>query len=144
MKFSLTLSLPIYIVLSNMVYTRANGNINSSLGKDNIDEKPYAKETFTTSFTNTNSKYSSSLVTKSNNEAPSPRIFPNPSSNGIFTIENHETCQVKVYNNLGQIIYRKNLILPINSIDISAHAKDAYTIAIETDKRIYVTSLIYK
>ncbi len=97
--------------------------------------------------TYTVSQYASPCLetqTLNRDDVNSPLIHPNPSTNGFFTIENHVSCQVKVFNNLGHIIYRKNHTTPVISLDISGNAKGVYTIAIETDKRIYITSLIYK
>ncbi len=53
------------------------------------------------------------------------RVYPNPNS-GVFTFETPEACEIKIYNSLGQEVYRASVAEGTSPIDISGEAKGVY------------------
>ncbi len=53
------------------------------------------------------------------------KVYPNPNS-GVFTFETPEAYEIKVYNSLGQEVYRASISAGTSLIDISQEAKGVY------------------
>lgn len=71
-------------------------------------------------------------------------IFPNPSK-GKFTIQfdkEIDEAVVVVYDLVGKILYRKNVISNNFLMDISDNAKGVYILKIEVDKKLITSKLI--
>lgn len=77
------------------------------------------------------------------------KIYPNP-SNGVFYIEfdnpRNETCQVKVYDIMGSVIYNKQLkgSSVKDNINISEKAKGIYFMSVELDSGSVSKRIIIK
>lgn len=73
-------------------------------------------------------------------------VFPNPSSNGEYTIHigASDLFDVEVYNNIGELIYKEKAInKPNYKLDISSFPKGMYFIKARTSKKVYTKRIIY-
>jgi len=78
-------------------------------------------------------------------------IYPNP-GNGTFTLklrsDNPETLDLKIFNNLGKVVFEKENISTENSftgiIDISGNPEGLYLINLYSDKTSYLEKIIIR
>ncbi len=90
-------------------------------------------------------------VGKYSNDRIILEVSPNP-NNGVFTIEikskTNNVVNIKVFNNMGIMIYQKSDIILINKykdiIDLSGHAKGIYYIIVEGDRQIEKSTVVTK
>lgn len=68
-------------------------------------------------------------------------ITPNPSSNGIFTL-NTVKASVRIYNILGNMVLAKEIVQSNNIIDLSDQANGSYFVVIQTEKESITKKLI--
>lgn len=63
---------------------------------------------------------------------PAINIFPNPNNNGIFNVEFLKSNNIKVLNQMGELVYNENVEAGITAktIDLSANANGIYFIYI--------------
>ncbi len=76
-----------------------------------------------------------------NDEEVNFGVYPNP-SNGMVNISNAETANVKIMNNLGQVIMKRNDISKLESFDMSKFESGSYIINIEINNHVYNQHLI--
>jgi hypothetical protein len=72
-------------------------------------------------------------------------IYPNPSSNGLFTIDLGEMDQelnLKVYDNLGQLIKESHQLWSTSHLDLSNAAKGVYTVVFKSAMQFVSTRKI--
>jgi ligand-binding sensor domain-containing protein len=72
-------------------------------------------------------------------------LFPNPSNDVLYlTNENQDVQQVKMYNNLGALVYVNNNNQPNYSIDVSSYAQGLYYVNIHCSDAIIRRKIVVK
>jgi PKD repeat protein len=71
-------------------------------------------------------------------------VFPNPSSNGLFTIEmgGASKTNVQVYNVVGELVYSKEFTSATTSLDLSSVAAGVYTMKVNTNNNNTVKQIV--
>ncbi len=70
-------------------------------------------------------------------------IFPNPSNNKIYiTNETQKIQQLKIYNNLGDLVYENNSNLLHYSIDVSPFSKGLYYVNVLSSGSIFTKKIM--
>ncbi|MCC7332856.1 MAG: T9SS type A sorting domain-containing protein [Flavobacteriales bacterium] len=71
-------------------------------------------------------------------------IYPNP-NNGNFTleIENFENTTIEIYNNLGQLILKNNLIQNLTTIDLTKFSKGMYFVKVNSVNKVIIEKIVY-
>jgi len=70
-------------------------------------------------------------------------LFPNPSSDKIYiTNENQKTQQLKIYNNLGALVYENNINQLHYSIDVSSFSKGLYYVNVLSSGSILFKKIV--
>lgn len=68
-------------------------------------------------------------------------VYPNP-SNGEYTIDLPADAQVEITNQIGQVVYNKQLIQGKNQINITAYAEGIYFLKTWIDGKVNVTKIV--
>lgn len=58
------------------------------------------------------------------------KIYPNPSNDGIFNLENCSTCKVSVYNIVGKMIYNNFITSDYQVVDLSKQPQGVYIVKV--------------
>lgn len=74
-------------------------------------------------------------------DTPKFAVYPNP-SNGIITISNAENANVKIVNNIGQVIFSKNNVSINEMIDLSEFGSGSYIMNVEQGNYSYNKHII--
>ncbi|MCX6296946.1 MAG: PKD domain-containing protein, partial [Bacteroidetes bacterium] len=71
-------------------------------------------------------------------------VFPNPSSNGLFTIEmgGASKTNVEVYNMVGELIYSKEFTSASTSLDLSSVAAGVYSMKVNANNNNTVKQIV--
>jgi len=72
------------------------------------------------------------------------RVYPNPSANGIFTLNSSEKGQVQVVNIIGSVVLSQDLTSSQNTIDLSNQASGIYFLNVTTKNKTTVIKAIVK
>jgi PKD repeat protein len=81
------------------------------------------------------------LVSSELEGIPEFAVYPNP-SNGIITISNAANANVKIVNNIGQVIFSKNNVSENEMIDLSEFGSGSYIMNVEQGNHSYNKHII--
>jgi hypothetical protein len=61
------------------------------------------------------------------------KIYPNPSKDGIFNLENCAECKVSVYDVVGKIIYNSFVTSDLQVVDLSGWPRGVYIVKVSSN-----------
>jgi arabinoxylan arabinofuranohydrolase len=88
--------------------------------------------------------FSTSTSSISYSEPAPLKVYPNPSSNGQFILQNlKENCCLKIFDCQSNLILSKTLNSCDNTLDLTQNGKGIFLLRIETRQSVFVQKLIY-
>ena len=80
-------------------------------------------------------KFTNSIVVSAiiNSVSAKAKVYPNPSSGGIFNIELEKSCNITIFNTTGSVVYNSLLPIGVNQVNLSDLTKGIYFIKINED-----------